>query len=162
MKIGIIYYSFSGNTKKACEFLKAKMSGLGYGVETVEVRLKEEERSFLGQGKAASQRSTPEITNPDLSLERFDLAVFASPVWAFTFTPALRSFLAACTLPPGKKCACFLTCGSSLLSGNALKEFSGAIAEKGGTVVFAEYISGKKTSDSVYLEQRFAPLFKNI
>jgi len=157
MKIGIIYYSFSGNTLKTCEYLRARLSLQGHTVEMVELKPRQEERVFLQQGRQASRREAPELSAVNFSVAGFDLAVFASPVWAFTFAPALRSFLARCEGLENKRCGCVLTCGAQCASGNALKELTRAIAAKGGTVEFAEYSAGSRAGDPAYLDGRFKP-----
>ena len=60
MKTLIAFYSFSGNTRKACEFLKGKLSQKGE-VELMELTLKQPETSFFRQGSAARKKETPEL-----------------------------------------------------------------------------------------------------
>jgi flavodoxin len=162
MNIAIIYYSFSGNTGQACMFLREKLAGVGHSVTLVEVKPQQEETDFFRQGRMASKHQIPELANGNCSVAPYDLVIFASPVWAFTFTPAVRAFLQACTGLGNKRCACFLTCGAQIASGNALKEFSRAVVDKGGAVFFSTYVTGAKTGDESYLEKRFAGLFKDL
>jgi flavodoxin len=161
MKIGILYYSFSGNTRLACVSLKEKLARAGYGVELVELKLATEEKNFFLQGKAASHREIPPLANGMISIASYDCIVLAAPVWAFTFAPALRSFLASYSLE-NKRCGCFLTCGAQITSGNALKELEQGVHEKGGTVFFSAYITGSRAGDLPYLEKRFAGLFEGL
>ncbi|MGE5307743.1 MAG: flavodoxin family protein [Deltaproteobacteria bacterium] len=163
MNIGIVFYSFSGNTRAVCSFLRDGLTRNGHTARMVEIRLQQEEKRFLEQGRAATHRLKPPLAaGMDLSAAGFDAVVFASPVWAFTYAPALRSYLSACGGLDGKKCACFLTCGAQITSGNALKELEGDIAGKGASVIFSVYISGKKAGDTAYLQGRLDPLLKKI
>lgn len=157
MKIGIIYYSFSGNTLKTCEYLRSRLFLQGHTVEMVRLEPRQEERVFLMQGRQAAHREAPELAGVDFSVAGFDLVIFASPVWALTFAPALRSFLARCEGLENKRCGCVLTCGAQCTSGNALKELAQAAAAKGGKVEFAEYSAGSRAGDPAYLDGRFKP-----
>jgi len=161
MHIAIIFYSFSGNTKKACEFIKTEFVKQNHGVDVIELKLKTEEKSFMRQGNAAHYRQTPEIVNTEYDLAKFDLVVFASPVWAFTFTPALRTYIGSCTGLEGRKTAVFLTCGAAITSGNALKELEGILRNKGANITFAAFVAGNKTKNLVYLADIFKKLFSN-
>jgi hypothetical protein len=162
MKAALVYYSFSGNTRTACSFLESKLGSLGCGAEAVPLKPEPEEANFFRQGQQAATRATPPLgTEPRLP-GGTGLAVFASPVWAFTFAPALRSFLKDCPGFEGMDCACFLTCGSRLTSGNALKELERAVAGKGGKLVFSTYVRGTRTGDNRYLEEIFSGLFNTL
>lgn len=161
MKIALIFYSFSGNTKKACEFLKGNLSEK-HEVELVELVLKEPEPVFSRQCRAARRRETPELTNKDYDVSKYDFVVFASPVWAFTFAPALRTFLKLCGGLENKKTAVFLTCGAALTSGGALKELKTIVEEKKADVRFGKYVSGAKTDNREYLESVFKDLLSLI
>lgn len=162
MNIGLVYYSFSGNTRKVCDFLHARLAGFGHDVFPVEIKPEKEEKRFFCRGAMASGRRTPKLLNKELSVGRYDCVVFASPVWAFTFTPALRSFLRQCEGLENKACACFLTCGAAIASGNALKELEKVIADKGGRVFFSTYVTGSKAGDPEYLRRRFEGLFTGM
>lgn len=158
MKIGIIHYSFSGTTARVCEFLKGELGEKGYDVRLVRLQLREEEKRFFSQGAMARRRETPALVSCP-SISEFDTVILASPVWAFTFTPAVRTFLRECGDFGGKPVACFLTCGSSVTSGGALRELERAIAAKGGKPVFSTYVAGSRSDRGPYLRKRFSQLF---
>jgi flavodoxin len=159
MKAAIIFYSFSGNTKKACLFLMRKLIAKNIDTDLIELRLKDEETSFFKQGKQAFFKYTPELLNANSNLEQYDFIVFASPVWAFTFTPALRSYLHKITDLENKKIAFFLTYGSGLGKGKAKDELEIALKERNGQLLFSKDFLGTKTKDDSYLEEQFSPLF---
>ncbi len=158
MKIAIIYYSFSGNTKKACEFLADKLLESKIEAKLIELKLKVEEKSFLGRCKAARDKYAPELLTSDFDLKAVDFVVFASPVWAFSFAPALRSYIQKCAGVENKKTAIFLTCGSAITSGRALSELRDSAVFKGANVVFNVYIKGSDVEDRKYLEKSFERL----
>ena len=157
MKIAIVFYSFSINTKKACQFLKGQLSA-NNEVELIQLMLKEPVTAFSIQCSTARKRETPELVNKDYDLSKYDFVIFASPVWAFTFTPALRTFLKLCNGLENKKTAVFLTCGAAFSSGGALKELKTVAQEKKAVVQFSKYVKGTKTDNAKYLEDVFKDL----
>ena len=161
MKIAIVFYSFSGNTRKACQFLKEKLS-VKHQVELVELVLKEPETAFYSQCRAARGRETPDLANKDYDVSKYDFVVFASPVWAFTFTPALRTFLKLCSGLDNKKAAVFLTCGAAFSSGGALKELKAIVEGKKAKVQFSKYVKGTKTNNQEYLKDVFKDLLSAL
>ncbi|MCX5656646.1 MAG: hypothetical protein NTZ48_00185, partial [Candidatus Omnitrophica bacterium] len=76
----------------------------------------------------------------------------------FTFTPALRSFIERCSGLANKKAAVFLTCGSAMTSGGALKELRNFLTRKGADVKFTAYVKGVNTGNREYLENKFKRL----
>lgn len=92
MKILIVYYSRTGNTKKVAEFLQ---QNLNCDIEEI-VPLK----SFAGPigwvkaGKEGSQRThgkiKPAVKNP----AEYDLIIAGTPVWAWNMASPVRGYLA--------------------------------------------------------------------
>jgi flavodoxin len=162
MKIAIVFYSFSGNTGKACQFLKDKLIEKKVDVDWRELKLEKEEKSFIKQCLDARSKKTPPLLSADYDVSSYDLVIFASPVWAFTFAPALRSFLNNAAGLNDKKTAYFFTHGSSAGTKNALNELESLLKEKGARVQFSRSISGAKTKDNTYLQEQFKPLLENI
>jgi multimeric flavodoxin WrbA len=158
MRIALIFYSFSGNTREANIFLKEKFSKQGHEISFIEIKPKEEEESFFGQGKIARARQTPELAAVDNDVSKYDLVVFSSPVWAFTFAPALRTYLKEVKGLTGRKTAVFLTCGAAVTSGRALEKLKDTVRGKGAEVIFADYVAGQRSRDVRYLEARFRGL----
>lgn len=162
MKLGIIFYSFSGSTLAAAEFLKAKAVSRNVAVELLQLKLQNEERSFLRQCSQAVLKKTPGLLSSDYNLDSYDVIAFASPVWAFTITPALRSYLEEVKTLNNKKTACFLTYGSGAGSFKALKELENILRSKEGHIIFSRIIKGSKTGDFVYMENEFKSLLEMI
>lgn len=161
MKIALTYYSFSGKTKKVNEYLKEQFMAKGHQADCIPLLLQHEERAFLKQGRAAHLKEMPLLrdeVHKDLSC--YDFVILSSPVWAFTFAPALRTYVTQCRGLRGKMAAVFLTCGAVFSSGNALKELESVAREQGSEVVFAAYVLGNKTKDMAYLDKIFKPLLE--
>lgn len=159
MKIAIVFYSFSGNTKRACLFLKDKLIGKNT-VDLLDLKPKKEEKNFFKQCLQALFRAKPDLKEVNYDLSKYDFVIFASAVWAFAFVPALHSYLEKVKGLENKKVACFLTYGSGLGSNKALKELEGILREKEILLLFSENLEGVKTEDNRYLEDEFRPLLE--
>lgn len=160
LKVGIIFYSFSGNTKKACEFLSNKLKEQQCDADLIELKLEREEKSFLKQCRDARAKKIPKILNENCDVSKYDFIIFASPIWAFTFAPALRAFLTKAQGLSGKRAACCFTHGSSLGANKALRELEDILRIKDAHVQFSKSISGAKTNKAEYLEQQYKDLLE--
>ena len=158
MKIGIIFYSFSGNTQRACAYVKESLQSEDTEIELIELKPLSEEKSFFKQSKQAFFKAKPQLEDVNYDLSGYDFLIFASAVWAFTFTPALRSYLDKVTGIENKNGGCFITYGSGAGSAKALRELEMILRDKGMRVVFAKNLSGYKTKNKDYLEEAFVSL----
>lgn len=162
MKAAIVFYSFSGNTKRAVLFLQNKLQAKKITTDLIDLRPKMETRSFFKQGKQALFKEKVELKDTQYDLSQYDYIAFASPVWAFSFAPALRTFLAKVKGAEGKKAICFLTYGSGTGSQKALRELETILEEKKVEILFSVNLSGFKTKKKDYLEKSFSTLIKMI
>ncbi len=162
MKVAIISYSFSGNTKRACLFLMKKITEKNIDAVSFDLKPEQEEKNFLLQCRDAFHKNKVAIKNPGLDLNAYDFIIFASPVWAFTFAPSLRTYLESMEKLNDKKCACFLTYGSGMGKGKALTELEGLLKGKGGRILFSKNLPGAKTGDKEYLGEQFKSLIDII
>jgi len=158
MRGAVVFYSFSGNTKRACLFLKDKVALAGGSLDLIDLRLEKEVTSFFGQCLEAALKKKPALLETGYDLGKYDFLIFASPVWAFTYAPALRSYLDKIKGLENKTTACFLTFGSGAGKNKALKELESILKSKKARVLFTKNLSGAKTGDNVYLEWCFKAL----
>jgi len=93
MRVAIISYSFSGNTKRACLFLMKTIKDRNIDAVSFDLKPENEEKGFLKQCKSAFYRQRVNIQKTAPDIGSFDFIIFSSPVWAFTFAPALRVYL---------------------------------------------------------------------
>ena len=95
MRVLVVYYSRSGNTKKACEAISRALSAAGVEVVTEEL-IDRTDRSgitgWLRGGRDATLKRPTEIEPVQADVAAFDLVVIGTPVWAFTCAPAPRAF----------------------------------------------------------------------
>ena len=162
MKTTIVFYSFSGNTQRACLFLKEKLGSQGIPADEIQLRPKKEAASFFGQCWQAALRRTPELVECNCDVRGYDVVIFSSPVWAFTIAPALRAYLKRIKNCEDKKVVCFLTFGSGTGSSKALKELEEILRKKRAYILFSENLAGRKTKDDSYLKESFKALLKAL
>lgn len=91
MKTLVAYYSRTGNCRKIAQALA---EGLGADIEEI---IDTKDRSgaigWMLAGKDATFKSTTEIGPVGKDPAGYDLVVIGTPVWAFTMTPAIRTYL---------------------------------------------------------------------
>lgn len=123
MKSIIIYYSFGGNTRAVAELIQKNT-----GADIVEIKTV---KPYIGsyndvvdQGqREVNEGFMPEIEMPDTNLEKYDTIVLGTPVWWYTFAPAMKTFLNSADLS-GKTVYPFATNGGWI--GHTFKDFKDA------------------------------------
>jgi len=107
-KMLIIYYSLTGNTKYIAEQVRKKTGGDVFEIETVKTypaeysALTEEAKRELQTGDLPAFKKNP----PDMS--SYDLILVGSPVWWYTVSTPVMSFLRQADFA-GKKVSAFCT-----------------------------------------------------
>ncbi len=129
MKTLVIYYSLEGDTK-----LIAEAMAQATGAELLEVKPKVDIESkgfmkYVWGGKQAFMKDKPELLPLEKNPADYDFLIIGTPVWAWTVSPAIRSFLSDNKIA-GKKVALFCCCGGQkgktfnemkmLLAGNTI------------------------------------------
>lgn len=127
MKIGLIIYSQSGNTRLVAERLERRLAGEGHEVFIEEVKIR---------GKVPAQPGKYELISiPDPG--PYDALVFGAPVQAFALNPVMKSYLERIHPLDGKKTALFVTKQVPLLrmgGTGAVETMRRACRSKGGRV----------------------------
>jgi flavodoxin len=93
MKTLVIYYSFEGNTRFIAEAIAHELQA-----DLLELKVKNDIKTksflkFLWGGKQVLQKKTPELLPYEKNPADYDLIYIGTPVWAFTFAPAIRTLL---------------------------------------------------------------------
>ena len=93
MKTAIVYYSMGGNTEFAARQL-ANMTGADL------IRIEPEKPypskgvfKFIFGGKSAVSGETPKLKSYPFDADRYDRVVIATPVWASSPVPPVRTFI---------------------------------------------------------------------
>lgn len=93
MKSIVIYYSFEGNTK-----LIANIVTDAVGADLLRLQLANELKSksfikYFWGGKEVFMTKTPKLLPYYFDADAYDLIFIGTPVWAWNFAPALRTFM---------------------------------------------------------------------
>ncbi|HTY21713.1 MAG TPA: flavodoxin [Desulfomonilaceae bacterium] len=107
-RVLVLYYSLTGNTKSIAEMIREKTGGDVFEIETVKDYLAayseiiEEAKRELETGELPALKKGP----PDMS--SYDLISVGSPVWWYTVSTPVMSFLRLADFA-GKKVSAFCT-----------------------------------------------------
>ena len=108
MKTAIVYYSLQGNVRYVCEKVSKELDA--DLIELVPVKAYPDKGmvKFLWGGSAVTFKKKPELEPYAFNKDEYELVILATPVWASSFTPPLRTFLEDNDLT-GKKIAVIVT-----------------------------------------------------
>lgn len=107
-KAAIVYYSYTNNTKKIAEMIQHKMGGDLFEIKTV-TPYTGSYNEVVEQGqKEINEGFKPPIQPMNIQLEQYDTIILGTPVWWYTLTPAVRTFLSDTDLT-GKRIIPFAT-----------------------------------------------------
>lgn len=99
MKIGLIIYSQTGNTKHVAEKLQQKLSAAGHEVSLEEITI---------SGDVPAQPGKFQLTRIPAA-EKYDSIIFGAPVQAFSLNPVMKAYMKKLPSLAGKKVAIFVT-----------------------------------------------------
>ena len=93
MKTLIVYYSLEGNTQWAAEKLAERLNADTLRLVPRAAYPDRGFKKFLFGGKSAVMKETPELEPYEVDITQYEQVVLATPVWAGTLTPPLRTFI---------------------------------------------------------------------
>ncbi len=99
MNIGLVVYSWSGNTLSVAERLKERLATVGHSVDLIQVQV-------IGERK----RGAPDFelaALPDIG--GYEALVFGAAVEAFSLSPVLAAYLKRIESLAGQQVACLVT-----------------------------------------------------
>lgn len=138
MNIGIVVYSWTGNTLSVAEKLKERLATAGHTVNLEQV-------TVVGERKRGA-REFELATKPDVG--PYEEVVFGSAVEAFSLSPVLTAYLEGAGSLEGKKVACLVTQQFPYpwMGGNrAIRQMKKLCKAKGGTIVGAAIVNWAKS-----------------
>jgi len=121
MKIGIVYYSRTGNTKKAAEILEDKFKKENAEVDLIEIE-HVKRPGFFSAGRASMKQQELPIKNTNFDLKKYDFIIAGSPTWAGNPSPFIKTFMSKVENIKGKKIAVFGTGMSPIDNREKFKE----------------------------------------
>lgn len=146
-KVLIVYYSFTGNTREVADLLKDKTGGATFEIEPdfdynrpdVEAVAKEQ----------VNEGFKPKLKTAVSDIETYDVIFVGSPIWWFSVTPPVMSFLSETDLA-GKKVVPFCTYIDAY--GDFFKQFEAACPD--AQVVSGRDFKSAELKDSDALEAK--------
>lgn len=153
MKSIIIYYSYSGNTRKVAGILSELLKEKGE-VNLIELIALDETNSFLGQCRRAFSHTKANIQPTTVDLSGYDLICIGTPVWAFGPAPAMNTYLDNCKNLGGKEVILFTTYGSGTGNDRCLNHMQKILIEKGANNFKRFSIQQFKVKDKEFVAQK--------
>lgn len=150
MRSVIVYYSYSGNTKKVAEVLKQQLEKEGQA-DIIHLEAEDESESFFGQAWRAFFKKRAKIKEVLFDLSGYDLICLGTPVWAFEPTPAVQAYLDSCAGLEGKKVVIFTTYGSGAGKDRCMNAMESALRKKGAEQFGRFSISQMKVNDANHI-----------
>ena len=150
MKNVVVYYSYSGNTRKVAKTLTEI---LRLRSDSLEIDLKplDESKSFLMQCHRAFKHIRAKLEPVNFDLSGYDLICFGSPVWAFGPAPAMNTYLDNCSGIAGKDIILFTTYGSGTGNERCLNYMEDILKNKGAKTFKRFSIQQSKTKDREFV-----------
>lgn len=138
MKTLVLFYSYGGNTRGIAEMIQGITGGDIAEIETVKPYVGDY-NTVVEQGKQEVDSGfMPEIKPLGVDLSAYDTIVLGTPVWWYTFAPAMKTFIHKSDLS-GKTIYPFATNGGWI--GHTFKDFEkgcvGADVKKGINIKFS-------------------------
>lgn len=118
VKVLVVYYSLTGNTKLIAETISDTINGDILELKPVKELSAEGSMKYVWGGYQASMKKKPKLKVFDTNPLEYDLIFLGIPVWAWRYSPPIRSFLSMIDLS-GKKVALW-TCSA----GDGIKAMS--------------------------------------
>lgn len=143
----IVYYSYTGNTKKIAESIQKKLGCDILEIKPVVPYSTDYQTVVDEEQNNESAMKTPEIEKIDKDLSNYDEIIVGTPVWWYTIAPVIRTFLKEIDLS-GKTIKPYATNAGWL--GRTFKEIEklcpNSKVEKGMNIVFESYSDNLVTS----------------
>lgn len=90
VKTLVVYYTRTGNSKFAAETIAAE---LGADIEeVVDLKNRQGKLAYMSCGRDAMRGKETEIAPTNRNPANYDLIIIAQPVWAWSPTPAIRTY----------------------------------------------------------------------
>ncbi|TRZ50736.1 MAG: hypothetical protein D4S01_06060, partial [Dehalococcoidia bacterium] len=151
MKSIIVYYSFSGNTRKVSELLSEHLRKKSE-VDILELKAADESTSFFKQALRALVRTKADVGTINFDLSKYDLICIGTPVWAFGPAPAMNTYLDKCKGFQGKDTIVFTTYGSGTGNNHCINYIKSILNKKGAKGCKSFSLPGARAKDRDYVE----------
>jgi len=89
----IVYYSLTGNTQFIAEALRESIEADILELKPIKELKADSGTRFMWGGYQSTMKKKPKLMDFDINPLEYDLIILGTPVWAWTFSPPMRSFL---------------------------------------------------------------------
>jgi flavodoxin len=120
VKILIVYYSLTGNTKFVAEHIAKELNADVEEVKPVKDLDPDSGSKYFWGGMKAKMKCKPKLEELKHNPSEYDLIIIGTPVWAWTLSPPIRSYCSEFNLED-KKVALFTSSGGDGIK--AMKRF---------------------------------------
>jgi flavodoxin len=94
VKILVVYYSLTGNTKFIAEMIAESLNSDILELKPVKELKADSGTKYFWGGYQATMRIKPKLEPFDTNPLDYEIIILGTPVWAWTYSPPIRSFLA--------------------------------------------------------------------
>ncbi len=140
MKIGLVYYSRTGNTRQVAKMLEKKLIEKKADVDLIEIE-HVKKPGFFTAGKAGTKQLELPMKNIDLNMGKYDVLLAGSPIWNKRPSPFIINFIKKAQDMKGKKIAVFSTGLSPITERGPFKEIIKTNLEKAGVKPFDSFLA---------------------
>ena len=92
-KVLIVYYSLTGSTRFIAETLKDSIEADLLELKPIKELNPDKGTTYMWGGAQATMKKKPNLKPIEMKPLDYDLVIIGTPVWAWTITPPIRSFL---------------------------------------------------------------------
>lgn len=89
----VVFYTYTGHTKYIAEMIKEKLNCDILEIKTAKPYSKDYDLVVEEYQNNESVKETPKIEEIDIDLSKYNEIIIGSPVWWYTITPPIRTFL---------------------------------------------------------------------
>lgn len=139
MKIGMVYYSRTGNTKQVVNILEQKLKEKNADFDIIEIE-HVKKPGFFAAGRASMKQQELPIKNTDFDMKTYDIIIVGSPTWAGKPSPFVISFINKADNMKGKKVAVFGTGMSPINKREQFKEIINTNLKNAGISSVEDYL----------------------
>lgn len=161
MKSLIVYYSYSGNTRKLAKVLKEMLSKKGE-VDMFELKPEDESDNFFVQAARAFVAKKAVIEEAPFNAAGYDLVCIGTPVWAFAPAPAINTYLDGLENLEGKDAVYFITYDSGMGAGLCLKKMKKILKRKGAFKLYSFMIQQARVNDEDFVKKAITEALREV
>jgi len=136
MRVGIIIYSWTGNTYSVAKRIEERLLQTGHSVAVERIEIAGEKHP---QGENFEIRVSPDVNS-------YDVVIFGSPVEGFAVAPVMKRYLSQLPSLQHKNIACFVTqfFPYPWMGGNrAISQMTKLCEAKGGVIISTSIVNWK-------------------